>query len=116
MAQQIGIDGALLHAQAETRGENILKLHPEESGVQFFGFHGRILEKRKEMRTAETKVTPTVQLRRGQSTEMTENSNGREDGDKRRCRERRLRQKRKTPRTASGRSFLRVDRIRSAIG
>src|SRR5260370_31756641 len=42
MAQQIGIDGALLHAQAETRGENILKLHPEESGVQFFGFHDLI--------------------------------------------------------------------------
>jgi hypothetical protein len=57
MAQQIGIDGALLHAQAETRGENILKLHPEEFGVQFFGFHGRILEKRKQMRKAETKVT-----------------------------------------------------------
>src|SRR5258708_40331864 len=42
MAQQIGIDGALLHAQAETRGENILKLHPEESGVQFFGVHDMI--------------------------------------------------------------------------
>ena len=36
---------------------NILKLHPEESGVQFFGFHGRILEKRKQMRKAETQVT-----------------------------------------------------------
>jgi hypothetical protein len=42
MAQQIGIDGALLDAQAETRGENILKLHPEELGVQFFGFHDLI--------------------------------------------------------------------------
>src|SRR5260370_40667162 len=42
MAQQIGIDGALLDAQAETRGENIFKLHPEESGVQFFGFHDLI--------------------------------------------------------------------------
>jgi hypothetical protein len=44
MAQQIGIDGALLDAQAKTRGENILKLYPEVSGVQvsgvqFFGFH-----------------------------------------------------------------------------
>src|ERR1700732_4055279 len=52
MAQQIGIDGALLDAQAETRGENILKLHPEESGVQFFGFHRRILEKRKQTQLA----------------------------------------------------------------
>src|SRR5260370_7273240 len=42
MAQQIGIDGALLDAQAETWGENILKLHPEEFGVQFFGFHDLI--------------------------------------------------------------------------
>ncbi len=42
MAQQIGIDGALLNAQAETRGENILKLHPEVSGVQFFRFHDLI--------------------------------------------------------------------------
>jgi hypothetical protein len=47
MAQQIGIDSAIENGQAETRGENILKLHPEESGVQFFGFHGQILEKRK---------------------------------------------------------------------
>jgi len=36
MAQQIGIDGALLDGQAETRGENIFKLHPEEFGVHFF--------------------------------------------------------------------------------
>src|SRR5260370_35758732 len=57
MAQQIRVDGALLDAQAETRGENIFKLHPEVFGVQFFGFHGRILEKRKQMRKAETKVT-----------------------------------------------------------
>jgi hypothetical protein len=42
MAQEIGIDGALLDAQAETRGENIFKLHPEESRVQFFGFHDLI--------------------------------------------------------------------------
>src|SRR6202048_2339902 len=47
MAEQMGIDGAIENGQAETRSENILKLHPEESGVQFFGFHGRILEKRK---------------------------------------------------------------------
>jgi len=57
MAQQMGIDGAIENGQAETRGENILKLHPEESGVQFFEFHGRILEKRKPMRKAETKAT-----------------------------------------------------------
>src|ERR1700682_1944510 len=57
MAQQIRIDGALLDAQAETWGENILKLHPEEFGVQFLGFHGQILEKRKQMRKAETKGT-----------------------------------------------------------
>src|SRR6266849_1515886 len=42
MAQQIGIDGALLDAQAETRGEDIFKLHPEEFGVHFFGFHDLI--------------------------------------------------------------------------
>jgi hypothetical protein len=36
MAQQIRVDGALLDGQAETRGENIFKLHPEEFGVQFF--------------------------------------------------------------------------------
>src|SRR5260370_33790162 len=42
MAQQIGIDGALLDAQRVTRSENSLKLHPEESGVQFFGFHDLI--------------------------------------------------------------------------
>src|SRR5713101_7132375 len=57
MAQQIRVDGALLDAQAETRGENIFKLHPEVFGVQFLGFHGRILEKRKQMRKAQTKVT-----------------------------------------------------------
>jgi hypothetical protein len=42
MAQQIAIDGALLDRQAETRGENIFKLHPELFGVQFFGFHDLI--------------------------------------------------------------------------
>src|SRR5258707_5214406 len=57
MAEQMGIDGAIENGQAETRGENILKLHPEEFGVHFFGFHWRILEKRKQMRRAETKVT-----------------------------------------------------------
>jgi len=36
MAQQIAIDGALLDGQAETRGENIFKLHPQEFGVQLF--------------------------------------------------------------------------------
>jgi len=36
MAQQIGIDGAVENGQAETRGENIFKLHPEEFGVGFF--------------------------------------------------------------------------------
>jgi len=30
MAQQMGVDGALLDGQAETRRENIFKLHPEE--------------------------------------------------------------------------------------
>src|SRR5713226_8771031 len=40
MAQQIRVDGALLDGQAETRGENIFKLHPEEFGVQFFVLHG----------------------------------------------------------------------------
>ena len=40
---------------------------------------------------------------RGQSTEMRENSNGREeDGDKRRYREYRLRQKRKSPEQRRG--------------
>jgi hypothetical protein len=33
MAQEIGVDGAVLDRQAETRGENIFKLHPEEFGV-----------------------------------------------------------------------------------
>ena len=33
MTQQIGIDGALLDCQAETRRENIFKLHPEQFGV-----------------------------------------------------------------------------------
>src|ERR1700693_5900785 len=39
MAQQIAVDGALLDGQAETRGENIFKLHPEEFGVQTFVWH-----------------------------------------------------------------------------
>ena len=39
MAQQIGVDGAVPDGQAETRGENIFKLHPEEFGVQFFVSH-----------------------------------------------------------------------------
>jgi len=47
MAEQIGIDGALLHAQSQTRGENIFKLHPQESGVQFFEIHVQILENEK---------------------------------------------------------------------
>src|SRR5216684_3711322 len=34
MAQQIRVDGAVPDGQAETRGENIFKLHPEEFGVQ----------------------------------------------------------------------------------
>jgi len=42
MAEQMGIDGAIENGQAETRGENILKLHPEESGVQLFGIHEQI--------------------------------------------------------------------------
>jgi len=42
MAQQIAIDRALLDAQPETRGENILKLHPEQFDVEFFGFHDLI--------------------------------------------------------------------------
>src|SRR5260370_5958857 len=42
MAQQIGIDGALLDGQGERWGENIFKLHPEVFGVQFFGFHDLI--------------------------------------------------------------------------
>src|SRR5207249_3007222 len=39
MTQQIGIDGALLDGQAETRRENIFKLHPEEFGVERFVWH-----------------------------------------------------------------------------
>jgi hypothetical protein len=39
MAQQIGIDGAVPEGQAETRGENIFKLYPEEFGVQSFVWH-----------------------------------------------------------------------------
>src|SRR5258705_1873490 len=46
MAEQMGIHGAIENGQAETRGENILKLHPEESGVQFFGIHVQIPLKR----------------------------------------------------------------------
>jgi len=42
MAQEIGIDGAVPDGQAETRGENIFKLHPEEFGVEFLGFHDLI--------------------------------------------------------------------------
>jgi hypothetical protein len=33
MAQEIGVHGAVPDGQAETRGENIFKLHPEEFGV-----------------------------------------------------------------------------------
>jgi hypothetical protein len=33
MAQEIRIDGALLDGQAEARGENIFKLHPQEFGI-----------------------------------------------------------------------------------
>jgi hypothetical protein len=55
MAQQMGIDSAIENRQAETRDENILKLHPEESGVQYFGFHVQILEERKEMCEAREK-------------------------------------------------------------
>src|SRR6266436_8361516 len=47
MAEQMGIDGALLHAQSQTRSENIFKLHPQESGVQFFEIHVQILENEK---------------------------------------------------------------------
>jgi len=36
MAQEIGVDGAVPDGQAETRRENIFKLHPEEFGVQLF--------------------------------------------------------------------------------
>src|SRR6266852_5007955 len=36
MAQEIGVDGTVPNGQAETRGENIFKLHPEEFGVQSF--------------------------------------------------------------------------------
>jgi hypothetical protein len=64
MAQQMGIDGAIENGQAETRGENIFKLHPEEFGVQFFGFHGRILEKRKQMRKAETEANSSTTAKR----------------------------------------------------
>src|SRR6266852_6783276 len=39
MAQEIGVDGTVPNGQAETRGENILKLHPEEFGVWFFVWH-----------------------------------------------------------------------------
>jgi hypothetical protein len=39
MAQEIGIDGAVPDGQAETRGENIFKLHPDEFGVQSFVWH-----------------------------------------------------------------------------
>src|SRR2546423_15035510 len=35
MTQQIGVHGALLDRQAETRGENIFKLHPEEFSFLF---------------------------------------------------------------------------------
>jgi hypothetical protein len=33
MAQEIGVHGTVPDGQAETRGENIFKLHPEEFGV-----------------------------------------------------------------------------------
>jgi hypothetical protein len=36
MAQEIGVDGAVPDGQAETRGENIFKLHPQ---VQSFVWH-----------------------------------------------------------------------------
>jgi len=35
----MGIDGAVEDGQAETRGENVFKLDPEESGVWFLGLH-----------------------------------------------------------------------------
>jgi hypothetical protein len=62
MAEQMGIDGAIENGQAETRCENIFKLHPEESGVQFFGIHVQILEKRKQMRKAENKSDRSQQF------------------------------------------------------
>src|SRR6266851_853954 len=39
MAQEIGVDGAVPDGQAETRGENIFKLHPEEFCVEYFVWH-----------------------------------------------------------------------------
>src|SRR5579859_3512943 len=43
MAQQVGIDSAVPDGEAETRGEHIFKLHPEEFDVHFFGLHVFVL-------------------------------------------------------------------------
>jgi hypothetical protein len=44
MAQEIGVDGAVPDGQAETRGENILKLYPEVFDVEYFVGHWFVLE------------------------------------------------------------------------
>jgi hypothetical protein len=48
------VNYALFDAQAETRGENIFKLHPEVFGVQFFRFHDLIQRWNGEAAEAET--------------------------------------------------------------
>jgi hypothetical protein len=43
VAEEMRIDGAVGEGEAEPRVEKVLELFPNESGVQFFGFHGLIL-------------------------------------------------------------------------
>ena len=44
VAEQMAIDGAVGDGEAQTGEENVFELFPEKSGVEFFGFHGGILE------------------------------------------------------------------------
>ena len=45
VAEQMGIDGAIENGQAETGGEDVFKLHPEETGIEFFRVHVRSLQR-----------------------------------------------------------------------
>src|SRR5207245_10627565 len=58
MAQEIGVNGAVPDGEAETRGKNIFKLHPEEFGVEYFVWHWFVLkgkvEGRRQKKRSET--------------------------------------------------------------
>src|SRR5216683_2125591 len=134
MAQQIGIDGALLDAQAETRGEDIFKLHPEEFGVHFFGFHDLIQRWNGDAAAAEalTSVLSVLHLFfsfdcrlladsgcTGTTEKEEKNTGNAEAGAE--VTEGQTQTKSKTaaskkkPRTVSGRSFLRLNRTKSVM-